>query len=81
MGFIQQARACKEVVMQSAIDFFIPVLIMAAPVLLLVAGLAPTGWANANPRKMTRLNGTAAWLAFASALVAALLYPFSSTHA
>jgi NAD(P)H-quinone oxidoreductase subunit 5 len=55
-------------------------LVLAAPLLLLVAGLVPTSWANAHPRMMTRLNGTVAWLAFGSALLAALHYPFDNAH-
>jgi NAD(P)H-quinone oxidoreductase subunit 5 len=65
--------------MQSVTAYLIPVLVLAAPVLMLVAGLVPTRWANTYPRKMARLNAIAAWLAFASALVAAVMYPFSST--
>ncbi len=64
--------------MQLLADFLIPILVLAAPVLLLIAGLAPVAWANGNPRSMARLNGAAAWLAFVCALLAALLYPFDS---
>ena len=66
--------------MQSMSENLVPILVMAAPILLLVAGLVPAGWANTNPRKMSRLNAGLAWLAFASALLAALLYSLGSSH-
>jgi NAD(P)H-quinone oxidoreductase subunit 5 len=49
-----------------------PILTLAAPLILLAAGLLPPGWANARPRRMASLCGAAAWLAFACALVAAV---------
>ena len=66
--------------MQSLADFIAPMLVLAAPLLLLVAGLAPANWANAHPRTMARLNSTVAWLAFGSASLAALLYLFGTAH-
>jgi NAD(P)H-quinone oxidoreductase subunit 5 len=69
-----------EVLMQSLADFLMPILLLAAPILLLVVGLAPVAWANSNPRSMVRLNISAAWLAFVCALLAALLYPFDSVR-
>lgn len=56
-----------------------PMLVLAAPVLLLLAGLIPTSWANARPRLMTRVTGAAAWLALACALLAAVVHAFD-TH-
>ena len=47
------------------------ILVLTAPLLLLLAGLLPTAWANARPRSMANLCGAAAWLAFASAVAAA----------
>lgn len=49
---------------------------LAAPLVLLLAGLVPAAWGTARPRLMARLGGAAAWLAFASALAAAAGYPF-----
>lgn len=66
--------------MQMPADVLIPMLVLAAPVLLLIAGLAPVAWANANPRSMARLNGAMAWLAFVCALLAAVSYPFDSAR-
>jgi NAD(P)H-quinone oxidoreductase subunit 5 len=47
-------------------------LILGAPLILLLVGLPPAAWANARPRRMASLCGAAAWLAFASALAAAV---------
>ena len=66
--------------MQSIANILTPILVLAAPLLLLAAGLVPAAHANANPRLMARLSTAAAWLAFACALVAALLYPFNGVH-
>lgn len=60
---------------------FTPALVLAAPVLLLLAGLVPAQWANARPRVMARLSGAAAWLAFVSAILAAVALPFDRAHA
>jgi NAD(P)H-quinone oxidoreductase subunit 5 len=49
-----------------------PSLALAAPVILLLAGLLPSAWANARPRRMASLCGAAAWLALASAVAAAV---------
>lgn len=51
-------------------------LVVAVPLLLLAVGLIPSSWANANARIMARLNMAAAWLAFFSAVLVGLLYPF-----
>jgi NAD(P)H-quinone oxidoreductase subunit 5 len=61
--------------MQTLPSLLTPLFALAAPLLLLLAGLVPAARANADPRLMVRLNGAAAWLAFASALLAA------ATHA
>lgn len=48
-----------------------PLFLLAAPLLMLLVGLMPTAPANARPATMGRLAEGAAWLAFASALLAA----------
>jgi NAD(P)H-quinone oxidoreductase subunit 5 len=58
-----------------------PILVLAAPLLMLLAGLVPAAWANARPRLMARLIGSAAWLAFVSALLAALVHLFEDSRA
>lgn len=58
-----------------------PGLVLAAPLLLLLVGLIPASWANAWPRRMARLSGAAAWLAFASALAAAIAHLFDDARA
>lgn len=62
------------------VNNMVPVLVFAVPLLLLSVGLLPSSWANAYPRTMARLNGVIAWLAFACALLAALLYPLVGVH-
>lgn len=57
-----------------------PILVLLAPLILLLVGLIPTGWANQRPRFMARLNGAVAWLACLSALLAAALHPFDDTR-
>jgi NAD(P)H-quinone oxidoreductase subunit 5 len=64
--------------MQSLADLVMPIAVMAAPLLLLFVGLFPAKWANAHPLFIVGLNGLTSWLAFACALLAALLYPFAS---
>ncbi|HEY9202302.1 MAG TPA: NADH-quinone oxidoreductase subunit L [Gammaproteobacteria bacterium] len=64
--------------MQSLADFLMPVSVMAAPLLLLMAGLVPAGWANAHAGFMVRLNLLMARLALVCALLAASLFPFAS---
>jgi len=66
--------------MQSLATTIVPLLALATPLLLLVVGLVPTSWANARPKITARLNGTAAWLAFTSAVLVALLSPFETRH-
>jgi NAD(P)H-quinone oxidoreductase subunit 5 len=55
-------------------------LAMAAPIFLLLSGLVPSSWANANPRKMASINMIAAWLALASALLVIALFPFETSR-
>lgn len=55
-------------------------LVLAAPLLMLLVGLIPAAWANVRPKLMARLTGTAAWLAFASALAAALSHIFDEAR-
>ncbi|MCB1737899.1 MAG: NADH dehydrogenase FAD-containing subunit, partial [Gammaproteobacteria bacterium] len=55
-------------------ESFLPLLVLAAPAYLLLVGLIPTGFANAHARLMTRLNEAVAWLAFATAVLAAGLH-------
>jgi NAD(P)H-quinone oxidoreductase subunit 5 len=62
-------------------DGITPGLVLAAPLLLLSVGLVPTAWANARPGLMARLSGAAAWLAFVSAVLAAVAYPFEGAYA
>lgn len=59
-------------------DLFTPILILATPLLLLLAGVIPSAWANARPDLAARLNGSAAWLAFAAAVVAAVTHAFGT---
>jgi len=49
-----------------------PGLVLAAPLVLLLAGLLPPQWANARAGRMAGLCGAAAWLALACALMAAV---------
>ncbi len=55
-----------------------PALILVSPLLLLLVGLIPAAWANARPGLMARLCGAAAWLAFGSAVLAAVTHLFGS---
>ncbi len=64
--------------MPPTLSSFIPALVLFAPALLWVVGLTPAGLANARPRLMSRMNIGAAWLAFASALAAALAQLFDT---
>ncbi len=57
-----------------------PSLVLAAPLILLLVGLTPAGLANARPRLMARLSSGAAWLAFASALAAAIAHMFDDAR-
>jgi NAD(P)H-quinone oxidoreductase subunit 5 len=66
--------------MQSLANTMMPILVLAAPLSLLAAGLVPAGTANRHPRAMARLNGAAAWVAFVSALLTALFYPFDTAR-
>lgn len=59
---------------------FTPAIVLLAPLLLWAVGLMPTAWANARPQLMARLNMGAAWLAFASALIAAVAHMFDTTR-
>ncbi len=49
-----------------------PSLVLAAPLCQLLVGLLPTAWANRQPRRMAKLCAAAAWLAFATSLLAAV---------
>ncbi len=51
--------------------------VLAAPLILFAVGLMPAEWANARPRRMTRLSGAAAWLALAGAVLAATLHAWT----
>lgn len=66
--------------MESTPNLLTPYLVLLAPLLLLLSGLVPTRFANRNPRLMVRMNNGAAWLAFASALGAALLHELDATR-
>lgn len=55
-----------------------PALALAAPLLLLLAGLLPPALVRNKPTLAARLNGIAAWLAFACALAVAGAYAFGS---
>ena len=64
----------------SVITNLLNILVLIAPIILWSAGLIPTQFANKNPRLISRINGTAAWGAFAAALLAAIAYLFDSAH-
>ncbi|TCV85162.1 NADH-quinone oxidoreductase subunit L [Sulfurirhabdus autotrophica] len=66
--------------MQSISSLLTPILVIFAPLILLLAGLIPTGWANQRPRFMARLNGTISWIACFSALLAAAVHSFDGTR-
>lgn len=57
-----------------------PHLVLAAPLLLLLAGLVPARLARGRPAAMGRLTEGAAWLAFVSALLAAAAHAYDATH-
>ncbi len=65
----------------TAPTLFAPGFALAAPLLLLLAGLVPPAWAHAKPLLVARLNGAAAWLAFACALAVAVSYVFGADRA
>ena len=66
--------------MQTLPSLLTPILVLAAPMILLLAGLISTGWANERPQFMARLNGTVAWLACLSALLAAGVHSFDGAR-
>ena len=66
--------------MQSFSDSITPVLVLFAPLFFLVAGMLPASWANAHSKTMIRVSGVVAWLAFTSAIMAALLFSFDRSH-
>ena len=66
--------------MQTLPSLFTPILVLSAPLILLLAGLIPTGWANQRPQFMARLNGAIAWLACLGALLAAVFHPFDGNR-
>jgi NAD(P)H-quinone oxidoreductase subunit 5 len=62
------------------ITYFTNTAILIAPVILWLTGLIPASTANKNPKLISRISRTAAWGAFASALVAAIGYLFDHAH-
>ncbi len=52
----------------------VPAIALAAPLVLLLAGLVPSRWANRRPRRMARVSESVAWLAFAVAVVLTALH-------
>ncbi len=66
--------------MQLVANVLTPALVLAAPLLQLIAGLVPVSYANTYPRINARLNSLTAWLAFACAIGAALLYPYDTAR-
>lgn len=66
--------------MQTLPSLLTPILVLSAPLIVLLAGLIPTGWANQRPQFMARLNGTVAWLACSSALLAAIVHIFDGNR-
>ena len=66
--------------MTSTLSLLTPYLVLLSPLLLLSAGLMPTRFANRNPRLMVSMNNGSAWLAFASALGAALLHEMDASR-
>ncbi|MGB1109474.1 MAG: NADH-quinone oxidoreductase subunit L [Gammaproteobacteria bacterium] len=60
--------------MDTSPDRLLPLLLLAAPAYLLLVGLIPAAFANAHARLMTRLNEAVAWAAFATAILAAVLF-------
>ncbi len=67
--------------MPPTLSLLIPTLVLFAPLLLWLVGLTPSALANTRPRLMARLNTGAAWLAFASALCAAIAHLYDTTRA
>lgn len=67
--------------MPMTLSSFIAASIVLAPVLLWLAGITPGRIANSRARTMAAINVSAAWLAFASAAVAATGYIFGKAHA
>jgi len=66
--------------MQTLHSLLTPVLVLTAPLVLLLVGLMPTGWANRRASLMARLNGAVAWLACFSAMLAAGIHSFDGTR-
>lgn len=58
----------------------VPAIALAAPLVLLLAGLVPSRWANRRPRRMARLSESAAWLATAMAVVLAVMHAHDPTR-
>jgi NAD(P)H-quinone oxidoreductase subunit 5 len=69
-----------EIVMQTLPNLLTPILVLSAPLIVLLAGLVPTSWANQRPQLMARLNGGVAWLACLSALLAAIIHLVDSNR-
>ena len=66
--------------MQSLPSLLTPLIIVSAPLLLLLAGLAPAAWAKAHPHLMARLNGVTTWLAFACGVLAMMAHGLDGPH-
>ena len=66
--------------MQTLPSLLTLILVLSAPLILLLVGLLPTGWANLHARFMARLNGTAAWIACIDAMLAAAIHGFDGTR-
>lgn len=66
--------------MESLANTYIAILALAAPLSLLISGLIPTRWANAHPATMARFNMLAAFVAFFSALIVIVLFPFETAQ-
>jgi NAD(P)H-quinone oxidoreductase subunit 5 len=64
--------------MSPTLSSLIAILVLLAPALLWLVGTVPASLANARPRLMVSLNTSAAWLAFAAALLAAIAHLFDS---
>lgn len=62
--------------METLTDPLLPMLVVTAPLLLLLAGLVPATYANAHPQLIMRLNSGAAWLALLAAITAAAVHAF-----
>jgi NAD(P)H-quinone oxidoreductase subunit 5 len=55
-------------------ELLLPLLVFSTPLLLVLTGLIPGGYANTHPGLMARLNSAVAWVALATAVTAAAAY-------